>query len=366
MSMDTFRLTLLGWHYCGASLLLAAAVCGCATTSAKVAKQEPPIVNADPAAPRNVQAVSMQSTVADGQTSWIIEPNITRTPKLGGAEPELPPHIARQMNYAFDLAQRGATYSATTEFQAVLGLCALEIDSRDGGTSRRDALRQGLIALDEADQFGGDQVDWRDSADVRRVAAGHTTPVLNQPGQPPVDSIQAVQAYYAFAEQRLSYACAGLPGASMAYYGMGRTMMVPGTHVVRAAGKAALLYRVALGVSPQNVLAGNELGVLLVQHGQLDEAERVFQYCIATKPSPEAYRNLGAVYGRNGDQRSQQAMMAAGEALAAHDRGLAQAVAQTAPQNQPTGVSETEPNTQKPSYLAKFPAMPQLPGIFRR
>ena len=178
----------------------------------------------------------------------------------------------------------------------MLGLCALEMDSRNGGASRREALRQGLIALDEADQFGGDQVDWRDSADVRRVAAGHATPLLRHPKQPAVDSIQAVQAYYAFAEQRLAYACQGLPGASMAFYGMGRTITVPGTNVTHAAGKAALFHRVALTVSPENVLAGNELGVLLAQHGQLDEAERLLQYCVATKPSPDAYRNLSVVH----------------------------------------------------------------------
>jgi tetratricopeptide (TPR) repeat protein len=365
--MDASRLSYTSWLGWSASLLATAMVCGCATTSAKVAKQEAPPVNFEPAPQPNVQAVSLQSSTPDGQTSWIIQPEAPRTPKLGGNEPELPPHVARRMNYAFDLAQRGATYSATTEFQAVLGLCALEVDSRDGGTSRRDALRQGLIALDEADQFGGDQVDWHDSADVRRVAVGHTTPVLNQPGQPPVDSVQAVQAYYAYAEQRMYYACAGLPGASMAYYGMARTMTVPGSHVVRAAGKAALLYRVALEVSPQNVLAGNELGVLLAQHGQLDEAEQLFQYCVATKPTPEAYRNLAAVYGRKGDQRSSQAVMAAGEALAAHDRATARVVAPQVPLDQTVNhVNEPQQPAEKTGYLARFPGVPKFTGVFRR
>src|SRR5262245_18488340 len=261
--MDAFRLTFTSWFSGCASVLAATLMCGCATMPTKVAKQEAPPANVDLAPQPNVRSVSLQSSTPDGQTSWIIQPDVQRTPKLAGNEPELPPHITRRMNYAFDLPQRGATYSATTEFQAVLGLCALEMDSRDGGTSRRDALRQGLIALVEADQFGGVQVDWHDSADVRRIAVGHTTPVLNQPGQSQVDSVQAVQAYYAYAEQRLCYACAGMPGASLAFYGIGRTMTVPGSHVVRGAGKAALLYRVALEVSPQNVLAGNELGVLL-------------------------------------------------------------------------------------------------------
>ena len=199
----------------------------------------------DLAAQPMVQVMPTQTENIEGQTSWIIQPASTRIPKITGLNGQLPPHIEKRLSYAFDLAQRGATYTADAEFRAVLGLCALEIDARDGGTNHRDALRQGLIALDEADQFCGDQVNWRESADVRRLAAGHTTRLLYQ-AQSPVDSIQAVQAYYAFAEQRLAYACDGLPEASMAYYGFAHTLSVPGMKIENASGKAALLHRVAL------------------------------------------------------------------------------------------------------------------------
>ena len=112
----------------------------------------------------------MQNANVDGQMSWIIEPEVPRIPKIAGLDPQLPPHIERRLSYAFDLAQRGAPYTADSEFRAVLGLCALEMDAREGGTARREALREGLVALQEADQFGGDQVDWRDAADVRTIA----------------------------------------------------------------------------------------------------------------------------------------------------------------------------------------------------
>ena len=158
--------------------------------------------NNDPAANREIQAIPLQTSTVDGQTSWLIEPDVPRIPKVPGLDPQLPPHIERRLSYAFDLAQRGATYTADAEFRAVLGLCALEMDAREGGTARRESLREGLMAMQEADQFGGDQLDWRDAADVRSVAAGHVTPVLRQ-AQGPVDSIQAVQSYYVYAEQRL-------------------------------------------------------------------------------------------------------------------------------------------------------------------
>lgn len=359
------------WFRWGLSLTLTFTTCGCAISSPdkQITKVETPTAETNPAPQGTVQVVGLETSNPDGQTSWIIEPDVRRTPKVAGLDPQLPPHIERRLNYAFDLAQRGATYSAATEFQAVLGLCALELDSRDGQTQHRDALRQGLVALDEADQFGGEQVDWRDSADVRPIAATHSTPVLNgqdQKSQIPVDSIQAVQTYYVFAEERMSFACQGLPGASLAYYGLGRTITVPGSHVANSAGKAALYHRVALKVSPRNVLAGNELGVLLAKHGQLAEAEKLLEQCVAIQPSPETYRNLAIVYARQGDQTSSKAAAKAGETLAANKRHSTTAAnASVASQiNKGDGVnvqSETKAGDSKRFHFAD-----KLPNIFRR
>src|SRR3972149_3690094 len=140
----------------GIGLMLAWLVLGCAAPRATIHAQGRPV---DPAANRKIQAIPLPTSNVDGQTSWIIEPEVPRIPKIAGLDPQLPPHIERRLSYAFDLAQRGAPYTADAEFRAVLGLCALEMDAREGGTARREALREGLQALQEADQFGGDQVD---------------------------------------------------------------------------------------------------------------------------------------------------------------------------------------------------------------
>jgi hypothetical protein len=341
--------------------VLTGLVC-CSTISSVTTHAQGPQVDA--AASRNVQAIPLQSANVDGQTSWIIEPEVPRIPKIAGLDPQLPPHIERRLSYAFDLAQRGAPYTADSEFRAVLGLCALEMDAREGGTARREALREGLLALQEADQFGGDQVDWRDAADVRSIAAGHTTPVLVG-AQRPVDSIQAVQAYYMFAEQRLNTACQGLPGASLAFYGLGRTIVLPGTRISHASGKAALFQRVALAIAPQNLLAANELGVLLAQHGQLQDAERIFQQCVATDATPETWRNLAVVYARQGNEQASRSAMAAGEALAAEKRRhAASQIAATIPVNAATATDDNPEEEKKPSFFSKL--TPKLPSVFRR
>lgn len=301
-------------------VLFAAAMLGCATTSAEKSAALPVAPEATTIAKRPVQAVRLEPSQVDGQTSWIIEPDVPRIPKIQGLERQLPPHIDQRLSRAFDLAQRGATYSANIEFLEVISLCALELDARQGATSHRDALRQGLIALDEADEISGHRIDWSDAADVRMATAGHSTPVLRGDVPPRADAIQAVQLYYSYAEERLAYACQGLPGASLAYYGLARTYVQTGTRYAHAAGKSAMLQRVALRVAPQNVLAANELGVLLAQHGHLDEAESLFKQCVAGNASPEAWQNLAAVHARKGDLESSRAASAEAGKLAARQQ----------------------------------------------
>jgi hypothetical protein len=330
----------------------------------------------DPAARRSVRAVEVPSDNLDGQTSWIIEPDVPRIPKVAGLDTQLPPHIQQRMSYAFDLAQRGATYSASAEFHAVLSLCALELDSRDGGTTHREALRLGLTALEEADDFGGENIDWRDANDVQRTAASHSTPVLHQDPPPKVDAIQAAQAYYTFAEERLAYSCQGMPSASLAFYGLGRTCVFAGPHVAHAAGKAAVFQRVALDVAPQNVLAGNELGVLLADHGHLAEAEKTFQQCVATEATPEAWRNLAVVYSREGKHEECRSAIAACDALNAKRHAPVGPIADAAAANHTNLVSsgtgttalEAENDQQQPTgIMAKLNNVTsKIPNPFRR
>jgi hypothetical protein len=351
--------------------MLSVALAGCATTApSSVMTDADAPSDVEPSASRPVQVSAQPSGVA-GQASWLIQPEAPRIPKIAGLESQLPPHIERRLSYAFDLAQRGAVYSAATEFQSVLQLCALELDTRDGGTSRRDALRQGLIALDEADEFSGEPPagypTWRKPADVRSIAARHTTSVLKQNADSPVDSIQAAQAYYAYAEERLSYACGELPGSSLAFYGLGRTIAVPDSHITHAAGKAALYHRVALSVAPKNVLAGNELGVILAQHGHLDDAEKLFQQCVATGGSPETYQNLRAVYARKADQQSGQSDVTATQVLPAQDIATTAATSATADVvEKPKPTAQHASAAERHGTIAKFHFIPKLPRLFRK
>jgi hypothetical protein len=185
------------------------------------------------------------------------------------------------------------------------------------------------------------------------------TPVLHRQRKS-VDSIQAVQAYYAFAEERLSYACGELPGSSLAFYGLGRTIIVPETRVAGAAGKAALYHRVALNIAPQNVLAGNELGVLFAQHGRLDEAEKLFKQCVAIQASPETYQNLRAVYARKGEKQAGNEVVTAGTAPATPDMAIEKAVSTAPAAEKPISASEPTATTTTVVAASTTAAEPQV------
>jgi predicted Zn-dependent protease len=153
-----------------------------------------------------------------------------------------------------------------------------------------------------------------------------------------------------------------LPGASLAFYGLGRTIVLPGTRIAHSSGKAALYQRVALGIAPQNLLAANELGVLLAQHGQLQDAERIFQQCVATDATPQTWRNLAVVYARQGNEQASRSALAAGEALAAEkQRHAATQIAATMPVLESTAEKTDE---EKPGFFSKL--TPKLPSVFRR
>jgi hypothetical protein len=368
------------WAHC---VLLAAASAGCATTPPAAPSTPPVAVESTPVAKRPVQTIRLEPAQVDGQTSWIIEPDVPRIPKIDGLDRQLPPHIEQRLSRAFDLAQRGATYSANTEFREVLALCALELDTREGVTSHRDAMRQGLVALDEADEISGQRIDWSDANDVRQAMAGHSTPVLRGNVPPGADAIQVVQLYFAFAEERLAYACQGLPGASLAYYGLARTYVQSGTRYVHAAGKSAMLQRVALRVAPQNVLAGNELGVLLAQHGHLDEAEALFKRCVATDASPEAWQNLSAVLAKKGNAEASRAAMIESSKLAQQESSqpvtetttneiatVDAPMTQSLANNEPIGTNMNSEGRQmaekRSGFWSRFELSQRLPNVFHR
>ena len=218
--------------------------------------------------------------------------------------------VARQADaqtaHGFELAQRGAIYSARAEFVAALHTIAAALDSASGGNSHERMLTAGLQALDEADDFAAHGASASSDGDVARIVAGHQTPVLKDAPLSGISCTAAMSRYLTFAQEQLAGCTAGIPAGSAALYGLGKIYRVPesmhGPADPTHGAKAVALYQAALLVDSRNYRAANELGVLLAKFGRLPEARAALLHSIAVSPQPTTWQNLSAVHQTLGER----------------------------------------------------------------
>ncbi|MEX0819905.1 MAG: hypothetical protein WD070_09925 [Pirellulaceae bacterium] len=204
----------------------------------------------------------------------------------------------------FLLAEKGAYYSAKTEFEQALRTVAQALDAHFGGSDYSAALAAGWLALDEAKDFSAHRQRGL-VVDVGLMVESHQSPILKDYALDKVSPVVAMQHYFAFAQERLVEAGGHAPVASRALHGLGKIHMVLGEKsgsAERLHGPKALAFQqAALTTDPGNFLAANELGVLLARFGKLQEARTVLQYSVATYPLPETWQNLSVVHQRLGE-----------------------------------------------------------------
>jgi tetratricopeptide (TPR) repeat protein len=207
------------------------------------------------------------------------------------------------IEYAFNLAERGALYSAEAEFTQGLVLIAQALDAQHHTQGHSTAVAAGLRALHEADDFmprGGQTL-----VRVEDVVPSHKTPVWNNVRPEQVPPLVAMQRYYAYAQQQFTISGTSVPAAAMALYGLGRLQSAlsaeDSVKKMTAGPKAMALYRATLDIDPNNYLAANELGVLYGRYGQLNDAEASLRRSIAIAPRTENLHNLADVLDRMGN-----------------------------------------------------------------
>jgi len=220
------------------------------------------------------------------------------------------------IRYGFELADRGAVYSARDEFYRGLKLVAQALDAESLSRKYTSAMTAGLTALEEADDFLGSSSSLLDpQPDLAALCAAHSTPVLKQVDVSGMMPTVAMQHYYAYAQQQLIEAGGNEPAVSMALYGLGRLQPAlvhgPQDDASMRGPKAMVLHQAALAVDERNYRAANELGVLFARYGQLEEAENALKHSLAVSPQPETWHNLATIYRRQG--RSLEAEQARNE-----------------------------------------------------
>jgi tetratricopeptide (TPR) repeat protein len=208
---------------------------------------------------------------------------------------------------AYQLADRGALYSARANFIQSLQMVTQALDARPraygdpkGTLHYGRALAAGLLAMKEAEDFVPRGTNLEADINVSAIIAGHRTPILKPYAKTQLTQLAAMQHYFSYAQRQLTAAGGSQRAASMALHGLGKVQsaIAAGDRSQRAAAgaKAIVLQRAALAVDSRNYLAANELGVLLARYGQLDEARSVLLHSVSLEPDATTWHNLAVVH----------------------------------------------------------------------
>ena len=210
--------------------------------------------------------------------------------------------------WGFDLAGRGAVFSARAEFIIALRLVAQARDEDRRNTDCRRALAAALTALEEAEDFLPHEVGIEAYSDLPNIIRRHATPVLRDAALDNLTPQAALQCYFSFAQEQLAASAGSEVAGSMALYGLGRlhgsTAQRKVTGIRASLPKSVAFHQAALLVMPRNYLASNDLGVLLVTGGRREDARVVMEHGLATRPSSTGWRNLGLVLWQLGRTES--------------------------------------------------------------
>jgi hypothetical protein len=168
------------------------------------------------------------------------------------------------------------------------------------------ALATGLTALKESGDFTR-PASPRSELDVARIVAGHRTTILKDRPLDMVSATLAAQRYYTFAREQLALAANQEPCGSMALFGLAKLSLGPPTggtgRSLEAIGRGMALYQAALLANPQNYRAGNELGVLLAENGDLQQAREVLIHAVTVSPQLATWQNLSVVHTHLGERQ---------------------------------------------------------------
>jgi tetratricopeptide (TPR) repeat protein len=238
-----------------------------------------------------------------------------------GERPEQLEQVARQADrqtrHGFELAGRGASFAARSEFLGALKLIAEGLDTQQKTDVHGRALAAALTAMKEAEDFLPNGSKLETDADLPRVISAHATPLLKSHADN-LTSMTAVKCYFTFAQQQFAAAAGNEVAGSMALYALGKLHDAmahkKGTSVAAAETKALVYYQAAMLAYPKNFMAANDLGVLLARCGNCSEARTMLEHSLSLCPQPTTWHNLAVVYGQLGQtalarQADQQAAM---------------------------------------------------------
>ncbi|MCA9227383.1 MAG: hypothetical protein KDA47_17305, partial [Planctomycetales bacterium] len=243
-------------------------------------------------------------------------PEIPNSPSLSDTSTAPPPHeamapVAQQVyeltRQGFDLAERGATYAARKQLEQALLTTSRALDAYEQGDRHSTMIARAWRAMEEAAEFTAVRAPHDAVVSVPHRVEVHRTPILKSEQLSTISSVVAAQRYYAYAQEQLAAALAGVPAASGALYGLGKLEGELANDKTQNqqqhTARAMVFHQAALLVDSRNYLAGNELGVLLARAGAWTAARDVLTQSVMLKSDPSAWHNLAVVHENLGETR---------------------------------------------------------------
>ncbi len=197
------------------------------------------------------------------------------------------------------LADRGATFAARQRLIEVLRLVSQSKDAAQGKREHSLALRSGLRALEEAEDFSPRGSQLEAELNIELVVDAHQTPVAEQLDLDRELPRQMVERYLRYAQIKLSMSVAGDPAGSMALYALGKVTSRMGKSEKLAnplAHQQAVAFQQAAVLSrSDNYFATHELAVLLAESGHLGQSLELLVGLANSHQNPTLFRNLARV-----------------------------------------------------------------------
>ena len=208
------------------------------------------------------------------------------------------------------LLNRNAYFSARSEAESAILYLVRVLDLMDNRYASEPAWLAAQQALREADDFVGQQRLSTDRSLLRRIVDSHETPILKNGDLSTVAPMAAAQHYHIYALDLMLQATQRHPWACEALYALGRTYQAQaeteqGAKAEPFRSRAAVYYRGAHNIDPNNPLASNQLGYLMLQMDRPADAQQALIASIQAEPSAANLQNLAEASRRLGDRKLQ-------------------------------------------------------------
>jgi tetratricopeptide (TPR) repeat protein len=214
------------------------------------------------------------------------------------------------IEYGKSLSRRGAAYAARQEFYSSLRILAQSHDKQAGGTAYTQALRSGIVAIKEAQDFVVTDTEAQIGLRVSNVIETHSTKIITAQAAQGMTAIEAAQRYFAYASHQLARCGGQNVVAAEALYCLGKLHSVQAksgsNHSKLDMAKSMIYHQAAITADASNFRSLNELGVLYANSGRFDESKQMLKNSLRINALPQAWQNLAVIHQRMGEHQLAQ------------------------------------------------------------